>query len=375
MTFQDRQWRSALAFLTTKQPDLPVTFFNPATLRETCARFQTGFAGELSFAVKANPSMEVISQLVANGVRNFDVASPREIELVREFGDELTLHYNNPVRSRSEIQFAIEHGVTSFSVDRMGELEKLLALIPAVSDIYVRLALDLDGAAYHFGEKFGATPDECVAMLKRISQTSHRASMTFHPGTQCNDVTVWDQYIAHVAGISRDAGVVLKCLNVGGGFPSDRGGQTAALGDIFNTIKANCDAQFGDQAPALLCEPGRALVAESFDYAVRIKSRGDDYVFLNDGIYGGLAEFRDVGHCTRYQVFAPDGAQRIDHIADLTAFGPTCDSLDKLPSALHLPKDCAEDDYIIIKGMGAYTQCTSTRFNGYGELSTIIIAP
>jgi ornithine decarboxylase len=107
---------------------------------------------------------------------------------------------------------------------------------------------------------------------------------------------------------------------------------------------------------------------------VRIKSRGEDNVFLNDGIYGGLAEFRDVGHCTRYTVYAPSGAQRTGGNADFVAFGPTCDSLDKLPNVLHLPTDCDEDDYIIISGMGAYTHCTSTPFNGYGQFQTIVIS-
>jgi ornithine decarboxylase len=59
---------------------------------------------------------------------------------------------------------------------------------------------------------------------------------------------------------------------------------------------------------------------------------------------------------------------------EFVAFGPTCDSLDKLPNVLHLPKDCEEDDYIVIAGMGAYTQCTSTRFNGYGQMQTVVIS-
>jgi ornithine decarboxylase len=374
MTFQDTHWHSAEDFLWSKRPDIPTAFFRPDVLRKTSARFQAGFAGDVSFAVKSNPSIEVISHLVASGVHHFDVASGAEIALIRGLGRELVLHYNNPVRSRSEIAFAVEQGVTSFSVDRISELEKLLELITPQCDIFVRLALDVDGAAYHFGEKFGASADECCAMLDRIAQTTHRASMTFHPGTQCNDADVWDAYIATIAQIERESGVKLHTLNVGGGFPSDRGAQTTALEDIFDTINQSCATHFRDHCPALLCEPGRAMVAEAFQYAVRIKSRGVDNVFLNDGIYGGLAEFRDVGHCTRYKVYNPIGAQRVGETVEFVAFGPTCDSLDKLPDAVHLPNDCAEEDYIIISGMGAYTHCTSTPFNGYGQYMTVEIS-
>ena len=374
MTFQDTYWASPTDYLTSKQPDLPVAFFAPNVLRETAMRFQAGFAGDVSFAVKANPTLLVVNHLVNAGLTNFDVASPEEIKLVRDCGHELTLHYNNPVRSRSEIAFAVAEGVRSFSVDRMVELDKFLAANAPKSEIFVRLALDLDVAAYNFGEKFGASGSECMEILKQIANTSHTPSMTFHPGTQCNDPSIWDAYITAVADIARDAGVRLNRLNVGGGFPSDRGKQTTALEAIFAIIHTSWMVNFGDDRPTLLCEPGRAMIADAFSLCTRIKARLHDTVFLNDGIYGGLAEFRDVGHCERYQVYAPDGAARTGACADFVAFGPTCDSLDKLPNALHLPVDCAEEDYVLIKGMGAYATCIATRFNGYGDIQTVVIA-
>jgi ornithine decarboxylase len=373
MTFQNTHWHSPLDFLASKQPDRPVAFFRPEVLRQTCERFKTGFAGNVSFAVKANPSLEIVSQLVASGLRDFDVASPEEIKLVRDCGRNLTLHYNNPVRSRSEIAFAVAQGVRSFSVDRISEMDKLLAAIAPSSEIFVRLALDLDGAAYNFGEKFGATANECVAMLRRISETTHTASMTFHPGTQCNNPDVWEAYILTIAQICRDAGVHLNTLNVGGGFPSDRGNTTTVLEDIFAAIETSWIKGFGNVRPTLLCEPGRAMVADAFSLCVRIKSRSEGTVFLNDGIYGDMCEFRDIGHCDRYRVHSPEGVLRSGNLADFVAFGPTCDSLDKLPNALRLPDDCAEEDYVLIEGMGAYANCISTRFNGYGDISTVII--
>ena len=373
MTFQETYWKKPTDYLVSKRPDRPVTFFTPAALRQMAARFQKGFAGDVSFAVKANPTLVVVNQLVNAGLTHFDVASPEEIKLVRECGRDFTLHYNNPVRSRSEIAFAVAHGVRSFSVDRESELEKLLDVVAPNSEIFVRLALDLDGAAYNFGEKFGTNARACAAMLRRISGTSHRASMTFHPGTQCNDTSIWNAYISTVAQIARDAGVTLNTLNVGGGFPSDRGTHLTVLEDIFASIQASWLLNFDNDRPALLCEPGRAMVADAFSLCTRIKARSHDTVFLNDGIYGGLAEFRDVGHCERYRVYAPDGSERGGKCVEFIAFGPTCDSLDKLPSALQLPSDCAEEDYILIDGMGAYTTCISTRFNGYGDIQTIVI--
>ncbi len=47
-------------------------------------------------------------------------------------------------------------------------------------------------------------------------------------------------------------------------------------------------------------------------------------------------------------------------------FGPTCDSLDRLPDPVALPEGIREDDFIVFEGMGAYSRALVTGFNGYG---------
>ena len=66
--------------------------------------------------------------------------------------------------------------------------------------------------------------------------------------------------------------MTLKTLNVGGGFPSDRGAQTTALEPIFDVIEASWMLNFGGERPALLCEPGRAMIADAFSLCARIKA-------------------------------------------------------------------------------------------------------
>jgi ornithine decarboxylase len=115
--------------------------------------------------------------------------------------------------------------------------------------------------------------------------------------------------------------------------------------------------------------PGRALVAEAVSLALRVKSlRGMGEVYLNDGIYGALAEQPLMGMTDRIRVMAPDGRARAGALRDRLVWGPTCDSLDRLPGKLPLPCDMAEGDYLLIDGMGAYSTATVTRFNGYGGL-------
>ena len=373
MTIQQAIWQTRRDYLGKCRPELPVAFFDPATLRNTADMFRRNFPGLVTYAVKANPSPRVLRCLIAAGINAFDVASPVEIDLVRSLKPNATMHYHNPIRSVHEIKHAVAKGIRSFSVDRLGELEKLFNHIPGTSEISVRLKLDLQGSAYNFGAKFGADADLCVALLRRVRDKGHHVSMTFHPGTQCTDPQIWAAYIKDCADIAKRADCRLQRLNVGGGFPSHRHQKQPDLAPIFDVIKHSLARYFPTQAPKLVCEPGRAIVADAFSLAICVKALSDNTIYVNDGIYGGLAEFRDIGHIERYQVVSPRNSALSKAHRDFIVFGPTCDSLDQLSAPLSLPANIQEGDYILFENAGAYTHSIATRFNGYGDVKTIDI--
>lgn len=363
-------WTNPSSYLAAERPEDPVVFFAPAILRETARRFLGGFPGMVTFAVKSNPDPVVIENLAAAGVQGYDVASVREIELIARYAPGAALHYNNPVRSRGEIARAVELGVRSFSVDSATEMEKLGELVPAGAEISVRFKLPVSGAAYDFGAKFGATADDAARLLARAKDLGFVPSLTFHPGTQCTDPAAWDAYIRAAAEIAAEAGVRIARLNVGGGFPSHRvTGESPRLEAIFALIDRVTDEAFGAARPALVCEPGRGLVADAFSLAAQVRAvRDGQHVFLNDGVYGGLSELPLVGPITRVEVHDGMGGRRTGEAVDRPIFGPTCDSVDRLPGPLPLPCDTEEGDWVVFHGLGAYSTATATRFNGFGAL-------
>ena len=169
--------------------------------------------------------------------------------------------------------------------------------------------------------------------------------------------------------------MTLARLNVGGGFAAHRTGDAPDLEAIFNHIRSEVDASFGTGAPALVCEPGRAMVADAFTLVARVKAlREDGSIFLNDGIYGGLFEVRDIGATDRIRVLAENGNWREGALRARVIFGPTCDSIDRFPDPLPLPGAIAEGDYVLFAGMGAYSQALSTQFNGYGLGAPVTVA-
>ncbi len=367
-------WTTPEDYLRMMRPEVPVFFFVPEALAATAQRFQRGFDGLVTYAVKANPEPAVLENLVATGIKAFDVASPAEIALMREIAPDAALHYNNPVRSRAEIAAAVAANVASYSVDGMGELAKLMEQVPMGTEVAVRLALPVEGAAYHFGEKFGEDRDGAIALLRSVAAAGFTPAMCFHPGTQCTDPGAWEHYIEVAAEVANAAGVRLARLNVGGGFPSDRDGEGADLEAIFSTIRRATDAAFGADAPDLVCEPGRAMVAEAFTLATEVKAlRACGALFLNDGIYGGLAEAPLMGAVGRMYLVSPEGDPRQGPVSLREIYGPTCDSVDRLPDPLPIPDDVAEGDYLIFAGMGAYSNATLTRFNGYGAHEIVTI--
>ena len=365
-------WTNPSEFLARTHTDSPVMFFSPAILQATARRFLDGFPGLVTYAVKSNPEEIVVENLAAAGIRGFDVASPAEIQMIRRLVPEAALHYNNPVRARAEIAVAVEHGVKSYSVDSHSELAKLIEMVPAEGcEISVRFKLPVQGAAYNFGAKFGATVELATDLLREVAAAGFIPSLTFRPGTQCTDPAAWETYIHTAAEIARAAEVKIARLNVGGGFPSHRLNEVMPrLEATFALIDQAATAAFGAERPALVCEPGRGLCAEAFVLAARVKAiRDGAHVFLNDGVYGALTELPMIGVIDRIEVRAPNGALRQGEAVHRICFGPTCDSVDRLPGELSFPADMEEGDYVLFGGMGAYSMATNTRFNGFGDLS------
>lgn len=364
-------WSNPTDFLKKQAPENPVLFFAPSVAQAAARRFIDGFPGLVTYAVKSNPGEAMVENLAAAGVRGFDCASPFEIDLIRRLAPDAAIHYNNPVRARAEIAYAVERGVKSYSVDSKSELAKLIAMVPVEgTEISVRFKLPVAGAAYNFGAKFGATEELATELLRTVAEAGYIPSITFHPGTQCTDPHAWEAYIREAAVIAKAAGVKIARLNVGGGFPSHRMvGIEPQLEETFALIDRVATEAFGADRPALVCEPGRAMCGDAFALAARVKALRDDaHVFLNDGVYGSMNELPMIGVIDRIEVLTPEGRKRTGEPVPRIAFGPTCDSVDRLPGEILLASDLEEGDFVVWQGMGSYSTVTNTRFNGFGEL-------
>lgn len=373
---------SAAEVALRHQPEEPVFCFSAPQLQSRLATFQRSFPGTVSYAVKSNPSKEVIAVLAAAGLHHWDVASVHEIAAVRAIAPDAVFHYHNPVKSRREIADAYNtYGCRRFAVDCREELQKIAAIAgsDASVEIAVRFVLPRErtSSAHDFSTKFGAPEHIAVELLQDAARRGFKPMLTFHPGSQAREPQTYVRHIEAAARISRTAGVPIAKLNVGGGFPANYPlSKAPALEIYFHTIADAAKRFFGEgHEPALECEPGRGLVANCMSLLACVKlvcTDGDD-IFINDGVYGGLMEFMQVPELQPPYRVLRNGAVVGGETKSWKVFGPTCDPLDVLPHRLDLPAGLQEGDYIEFGTLGAYGVSTITMFNGYGGHKVIAV--
>jgi ornithine decarboxylase len=352
-----------------------VHLFFPDRLRQRAGAFVRGFRGRSVYAVKANPHAEVLKVLWREGVRDFDVASIREVEMVHDLLPGAKLYFMHPVKSRDAIRRAYALGVRAFAFDHMDELNKIHAETGGARDLelFLRLGISAKGAAYELSGKFGAPLDLAAPLLVRARQLAKRLGISFHVGSQCMRPGAYAEAILQAAAVRDQAGVKLDVIDVGGGFPvAYPGMEPPALDSYFQTIHSALDLH-GMTGLETLCEPGRGLVAESGAVAARVELRKGTDLYLNDGTYGGLFDAGVPAWPFPLKLVPMDGRMVSDSTAYFRCFGPTCDSCDKMEGPFPLAADVREGDWIVFEHLGAFGHTMQTRFNGFYSETMVAI--
>jgi ornithine decarboxylase len=373
---RQRVYADAGAVAKALQPDEPVFCLSAQELRDRAKQFLKHFPGLVTYAVKCNPHAEVLGILAEAGISHWDVASVQEMEAVSAASPTAKFHYHNPIKSRREISRAYsEFGCRRFVVDCREELQKIHDIVGADKEveISVRFVLPRDrgSSAHDFSTKFGAPEHICVELLRQVVELGYQPVLTFHPGSQSKEPSVYVRHIEAAARIAKLAAISVQKLNVGGGFPANYMLSTAPEPEVFfRMIEDTVIKCFGAQArPALECEPGRGLVATCMSLLTRVKivcTDGDD-IFINDGVYGGLMEYMQAPNLKPPFRVWRDGKELEGAAKSFKVFGPTCDPLDVLPHRLDIFEGLREEDFIEFGTLGAYGLATATRFNGYGQ--------
>jgi ornithine decarboxylase len=362
---------SAAALLSVRSSADPVICVRPRALVAAARAIVSAFPGDVLYAVKCNDEPLVLRALWAGGVREFDTASIAEVRRVRAFLPEARCHFMHPVKSPEAVAEAYhDHGVRRFVLDHADELAKIVEATGPADDLelFVRLAVPGDGAVLALTGKFGCSPDEAATLLRSARAVAREVGLTFHVGSQCVDPSAFARAIAMAADVARRAGGI-EHLDVGGGFPAAYTGDEPAFATFAGVIR-DAVRRHGLRC-RLQCEPGRALVAIGASVLARVELRRGRSLYLNDGVYGNLAELKWIGPHFPMRVVRDEA--RTAPLEAFDMFGPTCDSIDSMPGPHWLSADVRDGEWIEVGMMGAYSNALRTGFNGFHESGLAIV--
>ena len=363
-----QKFNSVDELVNTIKPVDPIYCIRPDSIKTACDWFKNNFPGEILYAVKTNPNEKVIKRIGSSGIDRFDVASINEIKLIKKTFPKARAYYMNTVKSREHIKEAyFNYNIRDFSLDTKEEIQKIIEATNNAKDLilYVRVSISNEHAEIDLSQKFGALPGEALGLLRLARAHAKKVGLSFHVGSQCMHPISYAKGIREIGNIIKKTKITPDIINVGGGFPSIYPDlRPQPLESYITEIKKAFNNLKLEKKPELLCEPGRAIVAESGSSIVKVVLRKKQKIYMNDGTYGSLFDAGVLNFVLPTRMI-PNGRMTSKKLTAFSLYGPTCDSSDYMKGPFILPNNLKEGDYIEMGQLGAYALTFRTKFNGF----------
>jgi len=354
--------------VNTLKPDYPVYCIRPESIKASTKFFNNNFPGKVLYAVKTNPNKEVLKHIIANGIENFDTASINEIQLIKDLKPDAHIYFMHTVKSRNDISEAYFNlNIKDFALDTKDELIKILEATNHAKDLtlYVRIAISNEHAEIDLSRKFGSQTSDALGLVRLSKEHANKIGISFHVGSQCMHKISFTKAISEVGNIIRKTKIIPDIINIGGGFPSIYPDlNPEPLENYLNEIKKSITNLNLPTTPELICEPGRAMVAESGSTIVKVNLRKKQKLYINDGTYGTLFD-AGVPNFILPSRMILNGRVQSKKLTAFSFYGPTCDSMDYMKGPFLLQNNIKEGDYIELGQLGAYGLTFRTKFNGF----------
>ncbi len=363
-----QKFKSVDELVSRLKPEEPFYCIRKKSIQIASKTFQNKFPGKILYAVKTNPHAEVLKTILDSGIDNFDVASIKEIQDIKKISTKAKCSFMHTIKSRESIRTAyFKFNIKTFALDTKEELIKIIESTNNAKDLelFLRISVSNEHAEIDLSKKFGALNSEAVGLFRLTKQYANKIGLSFHVGSQCMHPISYTKGIAEIGNIIKKTKIVPDYINVGGGFPTvypDLVPQS--LDKYFQEIKSSLENLKLKKLPEIICEPGRAIVAESGSTIVRVNLRKKQKLYINDGTYGTLFD-AGVPNIVYPARLIPNGRIISKKLTSFDFYGPTCDSMDYMKGPFILPNNIKENDYIELGQLGAYGLTFRTQFNGF----------
>lgn len=325
----------------------------------------------IHYAIKANPHPEIL-RVMADMGSCFDVASDGEIRTLSAMGVEGgRMIYANPVKLGVGLEACRDCGVTKMTFDSASEIEKIKKQCPDAT-VLLRLRIDNSSAHVDLNKKFGAARENALALMLRAKAAGlDMAGVAFHVGSQ----TVSSDPYLHALDIARGlfdeaeaAGLHLRILDIGGGFPIPEPKVKFNLPEMLKQISARLNEDFAETE--IWAEPGRYICGTAVNLITSVigvtERGGQPWYFLDEGLYGTFS-----GVIFDQWDFKLLSFKEGDERVAATFAGPSCDSLDIMfRGRMTAPLEVG--DLLLVPACGAYTSASATTFNGFSKARFVV---
>ena len=322
------------------------------------------------YAIKANPHRRIL-ELMRDLGSNFDVASDGEIIELSSLGvDGSRMIYANPMKTVNGLRACRNAGVGKMTFDSAGEIDKMARECPGAT-VLLRIRIDNSSAHVDLNKKFGAAREQALELLLKARDAGlDAAGIAFHVGSQTTSADPYLYALDSAREIFEEAaaaGMQLRIMDIGGGFPIPEPKVRFNLQEMLNQINARLDEDF--PGVEIWAEPGRFICGTAVNLITSVigvtERGGQPWYFLDEGLYGTFSgvlfdqwDFKLISFKEGEQVAA-------------TFAGPSCDSLDIMFRGKMTVRQ-EEGDLILVPICGAYTSASATTFNGFSKANFVV---
>lgn len=159
--------------------------------------------------------------------------------------------YANPVKTMGGFAACQKTGVRKFTFDSASEISKMAASVPNAT-VLLRIRIDNTGAHVDLNKKFGASPADAIALLSQAKAAGLDATgLCFHVGSQMASAAPYLEALRLARRLfneAAEAGLDLRILDIGGGFPiptPDMDFDRAEMLDTINEESRNLVPGYG----------------------------------------------------------------------------------------------------------------------------------
>ncbi len=363
-----------------RQHGTPVVVVDHEIIRRNYAAFRKQLPKvQAYYAVKANPAPEIVRTLYRTGA-SFDVASLPEFMLVYENIKHLPpkerqdfiwdkILYANPIKPKETLE-ALDQYKPLVTCDNFEELRKIKRYAPHAG-VVIRLRVPNTGSMVELSSKFGCDPGEAVDLVQETFRLGLVVEgLSFHVGSQCTNFDNFVKALNIAAAVMQEArtrGFEIKILDIGGGFPARYDRHVKPFSVLAKLLNAEIARLFPKDIE-ILAEPGRFLVATAATAVARIIGKavrdGKTCYYIDDSVYHTFSGII-FDHCQYHLRAFKKGSTEI-----CAVFGQTCDGLDSISQSEELP-DLAIEDLVYSENIGAYSNASSTWFNGFAPAKVV----